>query len=408
MAKKAIMVMFVVAFTMLGGWYYFPVQNRDGAAKLLAQDNRQKPGIIDITNYIAAPNQDCTAALQMAVNDALRLGCPVYMPAGKYKVSATISYKTTGDTQGLRLFGDGMLSTVIQYTGTGPFLTLDGSGKDNTFQHGGELRDLGVIGGGVLLRSNWHLTMQRVQISDAPGDAVLIINSNAQPNLASDADGSCLLTFHDCRFIRNGGCGIRVALKNGPGSVGQVIVENCFIVNNQGQGIRFFGAPLIIRSCAIAQNWSGGILFGFRDTTTDPDVYATRSNGHQQHSLDVGLNELDSNGQYGLYVEAALGGVSIIGNRFAAQDYTGIPPQAPVLCKLGMDDRANGFLAGVDCSRNIMKAGGPKTVAFIVSPGCLGARLIDNTYPGFAAPKERRYQDRGTNTLILEYGKPPQ
>jgi hypothetical protein len=71
-------------------------------------------GEINVANLGAAGDgSDATQAIQSAINTASVNGDTVYIPAGTYGISETL---TISNTMGVRIVGDGMLATMLQPT----------------------------------------------------------------------------------------------------------------------------------------------------------------------------------------------------------------------------------------------------------------------------------------------------
>lgn len=87
---------------------------------------------------------DSTAAIQAAVSALPAAGGIIRLPAGTYKVASTVTIAKPG----VYLAGDGMLATVINYTGSGDCIRMY-SPNSYTAGWGGGIRDLTIDGSGA-------------------------------------------------------------------------------------------------------------------------------------------------------------------------------------------------------------------------------------------------------------------
>jgi hypothetical protein len=87
---------------------------------------------------------DSAAAVQAAVSAMPAAGGVIYFPAGTYKIASTITIAVPG----VYLAGDGMLATVINYTGTGDCIRMY-STASYASGWGGGIRDLTIDGSGA-------------------------------------------------------------------------------------------------------------------------------------------------------------------------------------------------------------------------------------------------------------------
>jgi len=84
---------------------------------------------------------DSAPAIQAAVNALPSAGGRIYLPAGTYKIASTITIAKAG----VYLYGDGMLATVINYTGSGDCIRMYSS-LPYTSGWGGGIKGLTIDG----------------------------------------------------------------------------------------------------------------------------------------------------------------------------------------------------------------------------------------------------------------------
>ena len=103
------------------GRYLYPQTTAETAGSVTPTDYSYPPG--DIRRYGAlTASSDNTAAIQAAVNQFAQGGSAVFVPAGTWVCTGTV----TG-TRGMQWFGDGQYVSILHYTGSSNFLTFTGT-----------------------------------------------------------------------------------------------------------------------------------------------------------------------------------------------------------------------------------------------------------------------------------------
>ena len=156
---------------------------------------------------------DDTAAIQSAIDQAH--GKSIYLPAGKYVVTSSLTYHTSGSAPGLKVFGDGVLSTIIlPRIPDGSVFDIDGSGVPIQFQLGGYLRDFSIEGmgatwgqtNGIRLTSASMFTIEDLRIRQLSGDGI-VTPVRSEYGLNPDPYSSGYLAIRHTEISFNGGCG---------------------------------------------------------------------------------------------------------------------------------------------------------------------------------------------------------
>jgi pectate lyase-like protein len=252
---------------------------------------------------------DDTPVLQNALQQSN--GRAVYLPAGKYLVTKTLSYRTTGDQPAFKVFGDGIsASIIVARLQAGTVFDVDGTGQRNRFEFGGYLHDLTIDGGnsgaapqpvdGIRIAAVWMFDIERVRIQNLSGSAISV-PLRTDINRNPDDYATEFMRIQQNDLLNNRGWGYFG--ENGLGS-GVLILEQNRIQGNAAGGV-FTGAHNVrIISNAIAGNGqqnSGGLVV---------DSVLTGSNG-----LVVEDNEFDSNYDFHIWIK---GGdtARIVQNRF--------------------------------------------------------------------------------------------
>ena len=98
-------------------------QDGTGAVERLASEKLKE--VVSVLDFGADPTGtlDSTGAIQAALNT----GSAVYIPAGTYSISALVYTATSGQ----RVFGDGILQTIIQNTTNNEPLFCFGKGMSS-------------------------------------------------------------------------------------------------------------------------------------------------------------------------------------------------------------------------------------------------------------------------------------
>lgn len=221
--------------------------------------------LIDVRDLRAASDgsTDDTEALQLALDSSLADGRGVYLPAGLYRVTRPLSYRSYRSSSSshfmpaLRLLGDGHLRSIIEVAHAGPGLVTDPTeattGRDDRkLDFGLHLADFAIVGGhaessGWRLAGQWHGSIERVRIQGHGSDGIRILKRNLNP----DWYGTAGLEFVNCLVIHNRGWGIRA--EAGLNFI-VVSIRRSYVVGNQSGGIQCNGGGLEIVGCGIAGN----------------------------------------------------------------------------------------------------------------------------------------------------------
>ena len=98
---------------------------------------------LNVAQYGADPTSsaDSTTAIQNAISALPSTGGVVYLPAGRYKVSSTLTTALP-----VTIAGDGRWATQVNFTGTGDCVRMYTTANLSTQQWGGGVRDLTIDG----------------------------------------------------------------------------------------------------------------------------------------------------------------------------------------------------------------------------------------------------------------------
>lgn len=333
---------------------------------------------------------DDTAAIQAAITASG--GGVVYMPAGRYVVTSTLTWHNTVDSNGpgLQLIGAGMDLTVIENRVVGgPALDLDGSaGAFLRFQRGAKIQDLSIIaaspapvgGYGLRIRANWYMSVKNVVVYGHASHGIRIVNSNL------DSDSSGFIEFRNVEMMYNGGYGLSA---EGDAVLGSAIFNceffGCYVIGNVLGGL--VGAlvdPRIVDG-SIAYNGGPGVWITKQTPGTKPIIehieFDTNVTAHVQidlcYSARVSYNNFKATGA---------------GAAFA--------PSASVILSNAMGTAA--FCATLE--GNVVRLNNPTAqphTAFVVGVNAYQTRIKDTFWWVFAAPAVK-FSDAGHGTTIID------
>lgn len=187
---------------------------------------------------------------------------PIYLPAGTYRLDSTLECFTTDPYQpALKLFGDGRNGTVLQSRiGGGPVIDLKGvvgiPATTYNFQVDGYIRDLTIDGArsgaacdGIRAIAVWNLLVERVQITAMSRHGLYFpfrpdINQNPDYYAPTGIVLRHLNLTYCAGYGIYGACGNSLLLK----------VHDTGVVLNAAGGIRSSGSQTVIEDCGIALN----------------------------------------------------------------------------------------------------------------------------------------------------------
>lgn len=232
------------------------------------------PALIDVRTHGAVGDgrADDTKALQAAIDEARGSGRRVYLPAGRFRVTRTLVWRTSRQgadiySSGLRMSGDGPTRSVIVAACAGPALLIDAAEQttgavDHHFDLGLHLSDFGVSGAhaksvGLQLRGQWYGSIERCRITNHGRHGLVI----AAKTLNADWYVTAGLRVIGCDISDNRGWGVTAEA-----ALAMTLprFERCRITENREGGLDFNGFGLELVACAVAANgvWLDGVAKG--------------------------------------------------------------------------------------------------------------------------------------------------
>lgn len=255
----------------------FPDINLGDAGKYIAVNNTENgfelrtlptPPVAPPANEISVKNvlfgavgngtADDTAALQAALDYARTNNVALFMPTGRYRITAPLTFHTTSAAvfrAGLHIRGEGHRSSVIvnNITGGGIALSLY-SVNNGTYQQGGYIGDIGfesqssgANSHGIRYEGTWSQTFERVRMEALNGAGFKVTNPGE-----GDGKASAHVLIKDCYLRDNVGPAWDSA--GGNGGITLHTLENNYIVGNGGtaqvviDGVIHF----VMRMCSVA------------------------------------------------------------------------------------------------------------------------------------------------------------
>jgi hypothetical protein len=314
----------------LGGW----TSRVRRPARAQAAQTPKRSSSVDwlnvVTEYEADPTgaDDSTAAIQNALNAAISTGGGVvYLPAGRYKTSSTITGNVQDTT--VQILGDTVWNTQISYYGTGDCLRLyDSSAYGTRTSHGSRIGGLTIDGAntgsgapsaglhaGDILQFSCDITVQN--FSQAPG------------SVGIHFDNTYYWTEQLSGRIYAQNCGTNVMFDNSANVSGQAtgsferLILDVFVDSNGlGDGVTFAGG-------AFTADARLGIYGNFSTSTQEYAVLRlTGSNsggysGLSQSVLTIGaeLDDTSHTAPYTIYF-GSLSGYNYVTKCTGALDFS--------------------------------------------------------------------------------------
>jgi Pectate lyase superfamily protein len=258
-----------------------------------------------------------TAAIQAAIAAAITANCALYVPAGKYLISSSITptYVSNGSdpmarNHSILIYGDGYASTIFVYTGTGYCLdyTVNINSAYTDYIHIQGIQIASTTGGGVSMPASGGVVVKD-----------FFMNGCASGKWGLSLDGSYgggvgiyNIDIGDCRFWHNttGYAGGAIYVNN----FFNCHIHDCFTSQSQKDGainLMKNGRELMIDNCMIegitTSTLQTGIAIG--PIASDGTVSSTDSifntmiqNCHFEGSLDTAIR-LGTTRQFNVYVE---------------------------------------------------------------------------------------------------------
>ncbi len=252
----------------------------------------------------------------------------IYLPGTEYRVNWPMVWRRQGDTQGLRMHGNGMYGTKIKVasiTGsTEPVLMIDGASlSPYDFAWGTRLSDFMIEGAGIgvgnaidaiQILGQWCWEIERVSIKAMSGSGIVY---PPRPDIYPNPDGlsSAKSFIRACEITRNGGHGIDLASNI---SVSHVMIDGNVITLNDKIGIRATGAGMIITNNSPAFNGSATYKAADPLNLGGGNILIEASPYFPRPAL-IYNNEIDGGYAYNLWVKAGAN-IRTMFNRFNSND----------------------------------------------------------------------------------------
>lgn len=305
---------------------------------------------------------DDTSAIQAAIDAAA--GAELRIPAGKWLVTRTLRFRTPpgGHGPGLKLAGDGMMSTVLDCRVLdGPALSVEQT-EGYHFGKGGFIRDMEFRGlnassgreqHGIVLSGAWFYRFDRVLVEGFKGHGLLVpfmsdrgfrysdVDIVAGSNIARRPKGDFNFTVASGETIvgdgippgtyvdqvpdgsvlqmtkpalRSGHVELNIFGRNPDGQTTSLFGQDCRFMGNGGWGIYGgigVGFTLSLRDCEVGANATGGIR---TDGILDMYGGGVGANGtNDGRGIGILLDSSTNSGTHRARLEA----VEIDGNRDA-------------------------------------------------------------------------------------------
>ncbi len=166
-----------------------------------------KGEFIDIKNRPFNARGDGSTDDTWAFQQAATTGYPILVPSGTYVITDTIDRITSGESQGLKLHGMGVESTIFDNRiASGALLNLDGSTTLSAYARGLHLSDFSIetttspaSSRGIDLRSQHGGDIERIRIQGLSSDAIRVTNNNG------DQDSTAYIRHKSIHALLNGG-----------------------------------------------------------------------------------------------------------------------------------------------------------------------------------------------------------
>lgn len=365
----------------------------------LKRDSTQTDGAIwatlppyDFVDVVAVHSADNTgvsnasAAIQAAIN--AYDGRPLYLKAGTYRLDAQLTHNTSGDVQGLKMFGAGNRLTLLDTrVANAAAISLDGSGTPFDFAMGSVLKDFAIITNGapanpkgIDIKGLWHTLIDSVRIIGLSAEAIYCDSS------AGDADSCQFVEIARC-WIQSCGYGIR-SLATGTGTnMGFSWIHDNYIIFCTTAGIRLnFVEQTKIQRNSLGDN-GVGLIIGPASAATG----ASRIVGIEE-------NEFQSNVTAQIQIIAGIG-VDIVNNSEKADNSQGT---FRPLIGYDIGPTAGETVQNVMIRKTNVRVLNPTThTVFRVGSVCDDVKIVENSFVSIPAPTIK-YSDSGRRTTVSD------
>ena len=322
---------------------------------------------------------DDTTALQVALDAAIDLKKPLYVPSGTYIVSSTLNWIRTGDDfPPLILIGDGVESTIFtNKVSGGAMLFINGGQSGTDFIRGSKLEAFSIKGDGAATTSDgiylsgcWQTQMMRVSINSLSGTAVSIGGLTGQ-NPDNTATANTLIS--NCNLDSNAKGLVSEVNNNTP----NLSILESSIRNNSLSGIEYNSSYLTVRDSSVSFNGLSNQASAVGGITIEQQDGAN----YRCKGLLIERTELDSNYPHQVKITAAelpvLKACSIQMSDQYVTLTSGMPPSQIILGGTATDERVWGPVVK-DCRlsvNNTTPVAWNSHVFFKLFDGCVGAKL---------------------------------
>lgn len=326
-----------------------------------------------------------SVAFQAAIDAAA--GKPVLIPQGTYKFNVGLVYNTTGlgVTQGLKLIGYDMNTTVLDNRTGGALITATNgatAGVFTDFQENVILEQFTISnstsaanGTGVKLTGIRGATLNYLFVKDQTNIGIYLYSQ------VGDEDPCIHVDIAQCHVEGCTNSGIR-ALGTTGGVHGAINIDQCRVIDN-GTGIDFFSVQNSnIQSCAIAYN----ALYG---------VYLTSSTGYSKECV-VFNNEFDSNGGSQLRIVEAVN-TTVDSNAWVVN--------AGYAVTRNIDIAATAVNVSMVNNRPRSDAGRTGLTMYAIDSGATVISIEDTDWSSWVGAGNTQYSYAGGNTVVLSENK---
>jgi len=343
---------------------------------------------------------DTSGSVQKALDAAVGCGAELYLPAGEYVFTESVSYAFSYgalDIHGLTISGDGPGHTVIDNRTAGQpafrfgtvtpstdwswFVTIGGMEIESTTGTGGH---------GIEVADIWNGRIHDCFIHDLAGDGILM--------RAGEIDlGLCKTWMIEQSVIfYNEGYGIELQGVDYKDLSFDVVMDRLDVEANNAGGIFAAAEGARLSNSIIAYNGAGATDHG--------GIHITGVAGYWVHDNIVSGNGFEGNFPYDIYVDRALN-TSIEKNTFARVEQGGLIKPDNFILLGNPNSVPNRGAINVEIRLNRFGSGHPSSpfTAIVGSPGLVNADLDDNVFD-IQTTDEAYAFDTDTKVTLRSYG----
>lgn len=232
---------------------------------------------VDIRSFGAIGDgiTDNTIAIQSAIDYAMSTSRNLYAPQGKYLISNTLNIITkTVNSDGLKIFGDGMNCTIFSSNSDAPIFNFDGNGDNQTttenirIQADSGLFDMQICDSeytlsrtnqiGVRIRGLHRFVYKNLFINTVGGAGIKSFGVTGMVNI--DTDALVGVYGENLRIRFTGAEGVRLTANRG----GIYHMQNTIVENTTGNGIMLAGSSIKLDTvsssmCGRVSTQTGGV-----------------------------------------------------------------------------------------------------------------------------------------------------